>query len=435
MGSLTIDGYRQRIVDETIERYLNAFGAVVIEGPKWCGKTTTAKNHAASETSMANPEGNFRERTIARLEPELAIKGARPRLIDEWQDVPKLWDAVRYECDKSREKGLFLLTGSTVPKRKKDKDTDEDNARPKHSGAGRMIRIKMNTMTLFELGISSGEIPLSGLFEENAYSALSNLDLSKITELVTCGGWPAAMGMNTEDATLISRGYLDAVVDEDIHEVDGISRDTSKVRKLIQSLARNESSLASGTTIMKDVVGAEKGDITRPTYNEYLDALRRIFFVDDIPAWSPNLRSPLRVRATQKRHLADPSLSAAALGASPTALMQDPKTLGLLFESLAIHDLKVYAEAIGAEVMHYRDESGLEVDAIVERANGDWAAFEIKLGFEGVDKGAATLISLKNKMLEHGQKAPQALGVIVGVGGVGHMRSDEVQVIPLDTLC
>lgn len=432
MGLLTIDNYIHRIADKTIEQYLKVFGAVVIEGPKWSGKTTTAMNHAASETSMANPANDFQERTIARLEPSLAIKGSRPRLIDEWQDVPKLWDAVRYECDQSREKGLYILTGSSIPKNKKG--TKEDDIRPKHSGAGRIARIKMNTMSLLEFGVSSGEVSLGGLFEGKGYSSLSKLDLEGIAELVVRGGWPAAIPMDTQEAMLISKEYLDAVIDEDIHEVDEVKRDTGKVRRLIASLARNESTLATTKTIIKDISELDDESLTYPTVNEYVDALRRLFFIDDIPAWSPALRSPIRIRSTAKHHLTDPSLAAAALGASPASLLREPKTLGLLFESLAIHDLKIYAEAIGGRTYHYHDDAGLEADVIVEKDNGDWLAFEIKLGFDQVEKGAASLLSLKKKMTDHGQRSPKALAILVGTGGVAHMREDGIQVIPIDTL-
>ena len=434
MGLLTIDGYIHRIVDDRINKYLQVFGAVVIEGPKWCGKTTTAKNHAASETSMTNPAGDFQERTIARLEPALAIKGDRPRLIDEWQDVPKLWDAVRYECDQSKEKGLYILTGSTVPKTKKGKDDVDSDSKPRHSGAGRMKRMRMNTMSLLELGLSSGEISLSGVFEGRQYAALSKLDLAGVADLVVRGGWPDAIGLSTEAAILISRGYLDAVINEDIHEIDGTRRDVDKVRKMIASLARNEATLATTKTIINDISDVGGDTITYPTFNEYIDALRRMFFVDDIPAWNPALRSPVRIRASVKHHLADPSLASAALGASQERLIAEPKTLGFLFESLVTHDLIVYAEAMDACIRHYHDDVGLEVDLIVEKSDGDWAAFEIKLGFDQVEEAVSSLISLRDKMVDHGQKPPNAMGVIIGTGGVGHMREDGVQIIPIDTL-
>lgn len=431
MKTLTIDGYLTRIADTMVDRYLEVFGAVVIEGPKWCGKTSTAKNHAVSETSMANPEGDFRERTIAELEPSLAISGERPRLIDEWQDVPKLWDAVRYECDKSASKGIYILTGSSTSKKRKGEDSTEKQ--PRHSGAGRIARIRMGTMTLFEQGISSGKVSLAGLFEGEGYSGASRLDLAAIAEIVVRGGWPAAIGMKTEDAALISKEYLNAVVEEDVHEVDGVERDRDKIRKLISSLARNEATLATSKTIMKDMADQDES-ITYPTLKEYLDVLRRMFFVDDIRPWDPALRSPVKIRAAAKHHLADPSLAAAALGASPEALMHDPKTLGFLFESLVTHDVLVYAEAIGAKVRHYRDETGLEVDLVVAKPDGDWIAMEVKLGMDQVEKAAKSLIAARKKLVAKGERPPRALVVVVGSGGVAHMREDGVQVAPIDTL-
>lgn len=431
MNTLTIDGYLPRIVDTMVDRYLGVFGAVVIEGPKWCGKTSTAKNHVVSETSMANPEGDFRERTIAELEPSLAISGERPRLIDEWQDVPKLWDAVRYECDRTASKGLYLLTGSSTPKKRAGEGGSQKQ--PRHSGAGRIARIRMGTMTLSEQGLSSGKVSLAGLFEGKGYSAVSHLDLRSVAELVVRGGWPAAIGMETKDAALISREYLDAVIEEDIHEVDGVERDRDKVRKLVSSLARNEATLATSKTIMKDMAEQDES-ITYPTLKEYLDALRRMFFVDDILPWDPALRSPARIRAAAKHHLADPSLAAAALGASPEALMYDPKTLGFLFESLVTHDVLVYAEAVGASVRHYRDETGLEVDLVVTKPDGDWVAMEVKLGMDQVDVAAKSLIAARKKLVTKGERTPKALVVVVGSGGVAHMREDGVQVAPIDTL-
>ena len=432
MMTLQIANYIPRIADNVIVENMKTFGAVVIEGPKWCGKTTTAKSHTVSEISMADPAGDFQSRRLAEMEPAVALEGLRPRLIDEWQDVPKLWDAVRFECDKTKERGQFILTGSSTPRKRKTQNQE----RPRHSGAGRMVRVRMSTMTQSELGQSSGKVSLTGLFEGERYAATSNLSLERIAHLVVTGGWPDAIGMTADRAARIAQGYLQAVVEEDIHEVDGVERDKGKVRRLIASLARNESTLASGRAILRDTHGSDQSEagITEPTMSEYLDALRRIYFVQDIPAWAPELRSSVRIRAASKRHLADPSLAAAALGATAHKLMADLKTLGFLFESLVAHDLIVYAEALGATVCHYHDDSDLEADLVIEHPDGSWIPVEVKLGASQADEAARNLVALKEKMMRGGYRSPAAMLAVVGVGGVATLREDGVQVAPIDTL-
>ena len=433
MGILTIKNYIPRISDAEIEEYLQVFGAVVIEGPKWCGKTTTAKNHAASEISMANPENDFQARRLADLDPALALDGSRPRLIDEWQDVPKLWDAVRFACDQSAQPNQFILTGSSSPKKRKTKNAEQ----PRHSGAGRMVRVPMSTMTQFELGQSSGAVSIEALLKGSAVTAAaSSLTLERVAELVVCGGWPQARGKSPRSAARVARGYLQAVVNEDIHEVDGIERDREKVRRLIGSLARNESTLASNKTLLRDARGADsdEGVLTAPTMTEYMDALRRLYFVQEIPAWSPNVRSSTRIRSAAKRHLADPSLSAAALGLSVKGLVEDTQTLGFLLESLVAHDLIVYAGANGARVFHYRDDNDLEADLIIEAEDGSWVPVEVKLGASREDEGAANLLALKEKMRRADYPDPAAMLVVVGVGGIAHRRPDGVTVATLDTM-
>jgi len=413
--------YIPRFADNEIEEHLDTFGAVAVVGPKWCGKTTTARKHSASEIGIADPKANFRNKQLAELEPNLVLQGEKPRLIDEWQEVPKLWDAVRFECDSNGSDGLFLLTGSSTPKKK---------AQPMHSGAGRIARVRMDTLTLQEQGVSSGVVSLSGLFSGASYSAISSLDLKGIAGLMVSGGWPRAMGRTARQAQLIAQNYLKAIIEEDISEVDEAKHNPVKVAKLIASLARNESTLAGKGTILADI----GNEVSEPTVNVYIDALRRMFFVDDVPAWSPALRSPVRIRSSLKHHLVDPSLAAAALGASVDSLLSDPKTLGLLFESLAIHDLKVYARAIGASVFHYCDDSNLEVDIIIAKPNGQWGAFEVKLGSPQIDEGAKNVKALEKKMVERGERPASVKGVIVGVGSPAHMREDGVQIMPIDTI-
>lgn len=432
METLKIANYVPRIVDEEISELMGIFGAVVIEGPKWCGKTTTAKNHALSETSMADPSNDFQARRVAELDPTLALEGPRPRLIDEWQDVPKLWDAVRYECDRATARGQFILTGSSSPKKRKTADKEQ----PKHSGAGRMVRIPMGTMTQQEMRLSTGAVSIRGLFKGESGKGISGLSLKDVASRVVKGGWPDAIDLTPEQASRIAKGYLQAVIEEDIHEVDGIERDKEKVRKLIGSLARNESTLASNKTLIKDAKdpGAAEDTLTAPTLNEYLDALRRLYFVQDIPPWAPSIRSSTRIRSAAKRHLADSSLAAAALGASVETLVRDPETLGFLFESLVAHDLIAYAGAMGAQVRHYHDDSDLEADLVLEAADGFWIPVEVKLGASQVDAAAKSLLAVKEKMERGGYRSPSALLVVVGVGGVAAKRDDGVQVATLDTL-
>ncbi|OZG61955.1 AAA superfamily ATPase [Bifidobacterium lemurum] len=430
------NGYIPRIVDAVIDDYLAVFPAVSIEGPKWCGKTTTATQHSKSKYSLADPEGNFRNRTLARMEPALALEGETPRLIDEWQEVPGLWDAVRFACDQDTARGRFILTGSSTP-RKSD--------RPMHSGAGRIARVHMSSMTLLEQGVSSGKVSLQGLFAGESYAAVSSLSVDQIALLVVRGGWPAALGLDARHASMTARSYLDAIADDDISEVDNVDRDPVRVRRLLASLGRNEATLASKSTLAKDTAEYDVDDpegkgkkrpvmLSDTTLGEYLGALERMRFVEDIPAWHPALRSPVRIRSARKRHLADPSLAAAAIGATPESLRMDPKTLGFLFESLVTHDLKVYAQVLDAEVMHYRDDSNLEVDLIVETRDGAWGAFEVKLGDAQIDEGAENVNRLERKMVERGQRPASVKAVIVGTGAIAHRREDGVQVIPLDTL-
>lgn len=426
-------GYIPRIIDSLADEFLNIFPAVSIEGPKWCGKTTTATEHAASQFSLADPSGNFRNRELARIEPSLALDGDEPHLIDEWQEAPALWDAVRYACDQDTRAGRYLLTGSSTPRRKQ---------KPMHSGAGRIAKIKMDSMTLSEQGISTGKVSLQGLFRGESYAAASSINLDDLALLVVRGGWPASLRNSTRQSSVVARSYLDAIVEDDISEVDNANRDPVRVRRLLASLGRNEATLASKNTVLKDT--AEYTDVgnlhDRPsqlaetTYNEYIGALERMYFIDDIPAWHPALRSPIRIRTARKHHLADPSLAAAAIGATVDTLLSDPKTLGFLFESLVTHDLMVYARSMDATVMHYRDNSDLEVDLIVETRNGDWGTFEVKLGAVQIDDGARNVLRLDRKMTERGQKPASVKAVIVGVGGTAHLRNDGVQVIPIDTL-
>lgn len=420
--------YIERVVDRELERLLEMFGAVLVEGPKWCGKTTTAKKHAVSALMLANPENDFAARTLATLDPSLAIKGDKPRLLDEWQEVPKLWDAVRYECDESGLPGRFILTGSATPR-----DIDA----PMHSGVGRFARLKMSTMTLLELGVSSGEVSLGAMFEGETFSGLSKLSLGDIAELAVRGGWPSALNMPTSYAETLAREYLDAVCESDISTVDGVRRDPAKVRSLLRSLARNESTLATLKSVVRDVglqYGETSVELTRATATTYISILERLHLIDDIPAWDPAVRSPISLRVSKKRHIADVSLAAAAIGADVESLIADPKTLGLFFESLVLHDLKVYAQALDAGVYHYHDTKDLEVDAVVAKHNGEWLAVEVKLGAAQVEEGCANLRRVEERMVKAGNRPPARKCVVVGFGMPACVVEGDIQVIPVDML-
>ena len=419
-----MNGYMDRCIDRSIERDLGIFGAVLIQGPKWCGKTTTAQRFAESTLSLSDPAGDFAALQLARIDPAQAIVGATPRLIDEWQEEPKLWDAIRFECDRrAGEPGQFLLTGSATPN-----DADQ----PMHSGIGRISRLRMETMTLAELGVSTRAVSLESLFNGCVIkAALGSINgIAGIADLLCRGGWPQAVGKTTADAMRISAAYIDGVCESDVSKVDGVKRDPEKVRALLSSLARNESTLAGEKSLEKDL----GGDVSRSTLRRYTDALRRIHIIDDIPAWHPALRSPVKLRQSAKRHLADPSLAVALLGANPESLASDPKTLGLLFESLVLHDLKVYAAANDSSVSHYHDADDLEVDAVIHRRDGTWIAVEVKLGSPQIPEASANLLRLERKLVERGERPPAAKLIVIGFGMPVHTTPEGIIVAPVDTL-
>jgi len=423
---MQVDGYKPRIVDGTFTTMLGSAGAVSIVGPKWCGKTTTALVHAKSAFMVSDPSGGFANRGVARLDPQLALAGDQPRLIDEWQEVPGLWDAVRFACDRTRAYGQFILTGSASP------------ARTAHSGTGRIISFAMTTMSLWETGESSGEMSLGSMLAGEDLSATSSAGLLDIASFIVRGGWPESVELPPADPTLLPRSYIDQTVTDDIRRTEPTAHDPMLARRIIASLARNESTMARKVTIARDATAAEEDgddgqDDTR-FLTPYLSALEKLYLLADQPAWFPALRSPVRIRVAPKRHLCDPSLAAAALGATKESLLSDMKTLGNLFEALCVHDLRVYAQALGATIFHYHDNSGLEADAIVELPNQDWAAFEIKLGHDQVDKAATSLMRLSAKMERGGQRPPCCLGVICGISPYGYRRPDGVYVIPITTL-
>lgn len=418
--------YKPRIIDHQVEEYLSAFGAVCVEGPKWCGKTWTSSYHSKSEIYIGDPAGNFQNRQLAELSPALVLEGETPRLIDEWQEVPPLWDAVRYKVDQTAQKGQFILTGSATPNHKGIL----------HSGAGRIARLRMRPMSLWESGDSSGKVPLEQLCQGKLTPAMTGeVDLKKLIELIIRGGWPGSLGLTLEQAALLPAQYLDAVIDDDVYRMDGVKRDTQKMRLLLRSLARNESTTVTNKTLMKDIKAVDDEDIDGNTVAAYLDIFKRLFITDNQPPFSSSIRSSVRVKQAEKRHFADPSLACALLKATPTSLLGDLETLGFLFEALCERDLRIYAEAFGAQLYHYQDYKNQEIDAVVELPDGRWCAFEIKLGANQIDAAAENLLNIKKQIEDDPKgKPPAVLCVLCGMANAVYQRPDGVFVVPVTTL-
>ena len=421
---LTPEYYKERLIDDKITKYMNGFGAVCVEGPKWCGKTWTSLNHVNSVCYIASPVNNFQNRTMAELSPDLVLEGESPRLIDEWQEVPAIWDAVRFEVDKREDKGKFVLTGSSTPKRKGIL----------HSGAGRIGRIRMRTMSLYETGDSSGKVSLVKIFECPLKPVFTGeVKLEQLIYYVVRGGWPGNLCTEVGFAKNLPAEYLRAVIEDDMYNTDGVKRDSRKVRSLLYSLGRNESTVVSNSTLRKDMMAYDEIGINTDTISDYLDVFQRLFLLDDQPAYAVDLRSSRRVLKSPKRHFCDVSLAVAALEASPEMLLNDLNTFGFLFEALCEHDLRIYAESIGGQLFHFRDHKDNEIDAIVELADGRWGAFEIKLGANQIDQAAKELLKMRDVMEKEG-KAPSILCVICGMSNMAYTREDGVMVIPITAL-
>lgn len=414
-------GYRSRVVDDELEKRLRSIGAVLIEGPRACGKTETARQLAASEVLLDIDEA---ARRAADVDPGLILAGPTPRLIDEWQVEPRIWDHVRREVDRRDELGQFILTGSAQP-------TDDET---RHTGAGRFSRLLMRPMSLFELGVSNGAVSLSRLMDGvDAEAADPGLELRDVADALCRGGWPGLRRLEGEQALPRVRDYLGEVVRVDLKGIEGPRHRPGKVMRLVQSLARNLATNVTATTLARD--SSEPGDpITSRTVAGYLEALTRLFVVEDQPAWRPHLRSTYALRKAPKRHFVDPSLAVAALRGNPRALMDDLNVFGLFFESMVVRDLRVYAQPLEATVEHYRDSSGLEVDAIVTRDDGTWAAFEIKLGgARAIDAAAGSLLRFANRVDTSRVGEPAVLGVITATG-YAYRRDDSVRVLPIGLL-
>ncbi len=415
--------YLNRIIDTVLEQELKAFGAVLITGPKWCGKTTTAKRIANSVLYMQNPDRKESYMSLADLQPSLLLRGDNPRLIDEWQMAPQLWDAIRFDIDSRNKTGLYILTGSST--------IDEDKI--SHSGAGRISRMKMRTMSLYESLDSTGQVSLIDLFDANHdIEGLSELDVKDIAKLIVRGGWPGNIDKPLNIARRSIEGYCDIITTSEIKTVDGIKRDEAKTRNVLRSLARHTSSTATNATILRDIQ-ANHSDMHRNTLSDYLTALRKLHIIEDLPAWSPKLRSKTVIRTSNKRHLVDPAISTAILKASPEDLIYDINTFGLLFESLVIRDLRVYTQALGGSVSHYQDSSGLEADAVIHLNDGRWGLVEVKLGDNSIDEAAKNLKEINRRIDTTNLREPSFLMIVTGIG-YAYKRDDDVLVVPIGCL-
>lgn len=425
--TLVPEGYRHRLIEDRILKSLKSAGAVSVEGPKSCGKTWCARSLSNSEYSLVDPEDNFANLRIAKNDPAAALEGDEPHLIDEWQDVPKIWDAVRYIVDRDGRKGRFILCGSSTT----------NKTERSHSGAARILDVKMQTMSLFESGDSSGKVSLRKLFDGDFTTVRGRSPgLEKLAWLVVRGGWPGLLDSDETSAGLLLSDYINKLCEEDAQKVDGKRRDMSKLKRLFRSLARNESTMAAKKKLSSDIVQYDGEDgLDNDTVTDYLDVFSKLHMIEDQPAYSPNYRSPVRVGKNPKRHLADPSLAAAALRLDRKSLMKDLNTFGFLFEALCERDLRIYAETFGGEVYHYHDHSGREIDAVVELKNEGWGAFEIKLGQESVDFWANKLIKIRDFMHnDEDAVEPRFLCIITGMGGSAYRREDGVYVIPITAL-
>ena len=417
--------YKSRLVDKKIETYLDTFGAVCIEGPKWCGKTWTSAYHSNSEIYMGDPTNNFQNRSLAKISPKLVLEGERPKLIDEWQEVPELWDAIRYEVDKDPKKGQFILTGSATPNHKGIL----------HSGAGRIARIKMKTMSLYESGDSSGKVSLKDICDDHIDPVFTGeVDLNKIIECIIRGGWPASINMPIEQSSLLGSEYLNAVVNDDVFRIDGIKRDTHKMWLLLRSLARNESTTVTNKKLKNDIKEIDDEDIDIDTVSSYLDIFNRLFLIDNQPPYSEKIRSSVRLKQAEKRHFCDPSLACSLLNITPKMLINDLETLGFLFEALCERDLKIYADTFNGKLFHYQDYEDNEMDAVIEMQDGSYIGFEIKLGANQIDAAADNLLKIKNKIKSESGKVPKVLCVICGMSNAAYKREDGVYVVPITAL-
>lgn len=418
--------YKTRIIDSLVERYLKVFGAICIEGPKWCGKTWTSSLHSNSEFLVGDPSGNFSNRMLAELEPYTVLKGEKPRLIDEWQEVPSLWDATRAYVDRSGEKGQIILTGSSTPQHKGIL----------HSGTGRIKSIRMSTMSLFESGDSNGEISLKDLCDNKFEPKLfEEINLKKLAYLLVRGGWPGNIDVSELECGDLAVSYMENTIKTDLRKLDkDIDYNEHKTKLILKSLARNEATTVSNQSILRDIIENDAESISKNTLVKYLDAFNRMFLFNNQEPFSPNVRSLLRVKQMEKRHFSDPAMACAMLKLTPNKLMNDLKTFGFMFEAMVERDLSIYAQAINGKLFHYQDYKGNELDAVIELDDGNWCAFEIKLGLNKAEEAANNLVKVCQDIVNGGGKAPILKCVIYGVGNMAYKNNDGVFILPITSL-
>lgn len=427
-----MEGYKPRIIDAILADELDAMGAVILEGPKACGKTTSAEQNANSVIYMDDPMRRDQYMQLVETDIAFILSGEAPRLIDEWQLAPKIWDAVRYEVDHRRKNGQFILTGSAVPPK------DERNE-IKHSGAGRFSWLKMRPMSLWESGDSVGMVSLNELFspsQDLVVRGTNNLKLADVAYLACRGGWPGAVDANSEKAALRHAvNYYEAIVRVDISRVDDVARDEQRTRRIMRAYARHQGSQASIQTMLDDIKLNDTEDMSDKTVYSYVNALKSMFVIEDMPAWNPNLRSKSAIRTSDTRYYVDPSIACASLGLGPNDLINDLNTFGFVFESLCIRDLRVYAQALDGQVYHFRDKTGLECDAVVHLRNGSYGLVEIKLGGERlIEEGAKNLLTLADRINTSKMKSPSFMMVLVAAGDYAYKRTDGIFVVPIGCL-
>lgn len=424
---MKIEKYKRRIVDDKIERYLKLFGAICIEGPKYCGKTWAGRYHSNSEILLHNTTGETSNNIeLAKISPTLILEGEKPKLIDEWQEATNLWDEIRIDVDKTGLKGQYILTGSSTPNRKGIS----------HSGAGRYGKIHLRTMSLFESGDSTGDISLQELCNNKLNQKLTGeVNLKDLAGLIIRGGWPGNLEYSPKGASEAIQEYIKLIIDDDLIRLDGVNRDKHKVKLLLKSLARNESTTVSNMTLKKDINDVDNEDIDIDTIASYLNALDKLYLLDNDEPFSANIRSSIRVKQLEKRHFADPSIACSLLNIKEEEkLISDLNTFGFLFEAMVERDLKIYADSFNAKCYHYQDYQNREVDSIIELENGDWCAFEIKLGANKIDEGAKSLLRLKEEIERENGKVPAVLCVICGLSNAAYKRPDGVYVVPITAL-
>ena len=419
--------YKQRIADRILERKVLGKGAVLIEGPKWCGKTTTAKQLAKSVLDLGDSAVLKQSSGLIEISPKTLLDGDTPRLIDEWQALPPIWDSIRSEVDRRGEPSQFILTGSSVLP-----EADETV----HSGTGRFATIKMRPMSLYESGESTGTVSLKDLFEGKSIEVQQNeLDVEEIAFLTCRGGWPWATIISKKVALDQAFDYVDSVIQRDIQRVDKVKRSAERAKLLLRSYARNISQQVSYGTIKKDMLSNDASTLDEDTVADYIKALKKLFVIEDLAAWNPNIRSKAAIRTGDTRHFVDPSIGTAILGLGPKDLINDLKSFGFFFEDMVVRDLRVYAEALDGELYHYRDSSGLECDTVLHRRNGSYALMEVKLGGEqNIEDGAKSMLALAENIDTGKMPAPSFMAVIVGVGQYAYQRKDGVYVIPIGCL-